>query len=261
MEQLHFRFTTKLDFDSDVKNHYFTLKCIPKSNVRQRIESCNIQITPDTDIFYHTDSFGNTTVNGSIIRPHGSFEFAVEGSAVTGLDVFEEFEPDEVKCAYYKYHTGYTRPGECLENYFRSLELSDSMGVYDKVTAIMHAVNRDLIYEKKVTDITTSAEQAMSLGKGVCQDYAHIMLALCRMAGIAARYTVGIMKGEGESHAWVEALCKGYWYGFDPTNDLLVDGNYIKISSGRDYSDCIVNKGQFIGSAGQHTTVTASVTK
>lgn len=260
MEQLHFRFTTRLELDSEVKNHYFTLKCIPKSNVRQRIESCNITITPDADIFYNTDSFGNITVSGSIIPPHSSFEFTVEGSAAAGLDVFEELEDDEIKCAYYKYHTGYTRPGKYLEEYFKSLDLTQCKSTYDKVTAIMHAINRDLVYEKKITDISTSAEQAMSIGKGVCQDYAHIMLALCRMSGIAVRYTVGIMKGEGESHAWVEALCKNRWYGFDPTNNLLVDGNYIKISSGRDYSDCIINKGQFIGNASQHTIVAASVT-
>lgn len=173
--------------------------------------------------------------------------------------MFEDFDADEIKNAYYKYHTIYTRPGEKLQEYFDSLGLEDIIGTYEKVAKIMCSVNRDFCYEKNVTTISTTAEEAMTLGRGVCQDYAHIMISLCRMAGIPARYTVGIMKGEGESHAWVEALCKGYWYGFDPTNNWLTDGNYIKISSGRDYSDCIVNKGKFTGSANQKNTVSAVV--
>lgn len=259
MEQLHFRFTTKLDFDSEVKNHVFTLKCIPKGNARQRVDNCKLEINPHTDFFYSTDSYGNSVVNGSISIPHDHFEFTVEGYVTAGLEVYEDFEPNELKNAYYKYHTDYTRPGEKLKEYFDSLRLNDAMGAYEKATKIMSSVNRDFCYEKKVTTISTVAEEAMTFGKGVCQDYAHIMISLCRMAEIPARYTVGLMKGEGESHAWVEALCKGYWYGFDPTNNWLTDGNYIKISSGRDYSDCIVNKGKFIGMANQKSTVSAVV--
>ena len=56
-----------------------------------------------------------------------------------------------------------------------------------------------------------------------------------------------LMRGEGVTHAWIEALCKGYWYGFDPTNNLLVNDDYIKFSHGRDYEDCLVNKGFFTG--------------
>ena len=81
----------------------------------------------------------------------------------------------------------------------------------------------------------------------MCQDYAHIMLSLLRMEGIPARYVVGMMTGEGSSHAWVEALCNGYWYGFDPTNNKLVNADYIRVSCGRDSADCSVIRGNFYG--------------
>ena len=67
------------------------------------------------------------------------------------------------------------------------------------------------------------------------------------MENIPARYVVGMMLGEGASHAWVEAFCRGYWYGFDPTNNKLVNDEYIKVSYGRDSSDCPVIKGNFYG--------------
>jgi transglutaminase-like putative cysteine protease len=72
-----------------------------------------------------------------------------------------------------------------------------------------------------------------------------VYIAILRMAGIPARYTVGMMQGEGESHAWAEANCNGYWYGIDPTNALLINESYIKISHGRDYGDCMISRGIF----------------
>ena len=99
----------------------------------------------------------------------------------------------------------------------------------------------------------------MKLKKGVCQDYAHILIALLRMMRIPARYVVGMMIGEGFSHAWVEMEADGRWYGLDPTNDVLVGENYIKISHGRDYNDCIVNKGVFTGMASQKQDISVIV--
>jgi transglutaminase-like putative cysteine protease len=81
------------------------------------------------------------------------------------------------------------------------------------------------------------------------------MISILRRAGIPARYVVGMMKGEGFSHAWVEAVISGVWVGFDPTNDNLVDDTYIKISSGRDYQDCIVNRGFFNGCVTQKQNI------
>jgi transglutaminase-like putative cysteine protease len=87
------------------------------------------------------------------------------------------------------------------------------------------------------------------------------MIALLRMSGIPARYVVGMMMGEGFSHAWVEALIDGEWIGFDPTNDKNVDDTYIKISNGRDYQDCIVNRGVFYGCVTQNQNIKVIVSE
>lgn len=71
------------------------------------------------------------------------------------------------------------------------------------------------------------------LGQGVCQDYAHIFLALLNLAGIPARYVTGLLIGEGASHAWVEVLHHGAWYGLDPTNDAPVLTDYINMGNQR----------------------------
>ncbi len=110
------------------------------------------------------------------------------------------------------------------------------------------------------TDARTTAEQAFQKGEGVCQDYAHCALALLRYYHIPCRYAAGIICGEGESHAWIEAECNGYLYGFDPTNNLLVSDGYLKFSGGRDAADCAVNRGVFKGVVTQRQTVFAEMT-
>ena len=79
------------------------------------------------------------------------------------------------------------------------------------------------------------------------------------MAGIPARYVVGMMIGEGYTHAWVEIYTGEGWYGLDPTNNLHIDDYYIKIAHGRDYADCIVDRGIFNGFTNQQQEIVVSV--
>ena len=119
-----------------------------------------------------------------------------------------------------------------------------------------------LQYAHNVTDIHTTAAQALALGQGVCQDYAHIMLALCHLCSLPARYVSGHMLGEGGTHAWVEVLLPtperhdvAMTIPFDPTNRKLVDFNYLSIAVGRDYYDIAPTSGTFRAAyRGQLTT-------
>lgn len=110
-----------------------------------------------------------------------------------------------------------------------------------------------------MTTVQTTAEQAFAADAGVCQDYAHILLSLCRIQHIPCRYVVSLLLGEGASHAWTKIWDSGRWYALAPTNDLIVDDQHIEIFSGRDYQDCIINQGLFIGQARQEQQVCASV--
>ena len=85
------------------------------------------------------------------------------------------------------------------------------------------------------------------------------MAALCRLNGLPARYVSGMLIGEGFSHAWVEVFCNGRWYGFDPTNDVLVTDSHIKIGVGRDAYDCQINRGIIKGGGSQTQTVEVKV--
>jgi transglutaminase-like putative cysteine protease len=119
-----------------------------------------------------------------------------------------------------------------------------------------------------VTDVTTSIEQIVAGRQGVCQDFAHLLLGMCRAIGIPSRYASGYIverdqsgagtpsRGVGASHAWVEAFTPTHgWRGFDPTNNLVANDYYVKIAVGRDYSDVPPTRGTYHGGPDEHLSV------
>ena len=193
--------------------------------------------------------FGSRRIYGCIDSPHTDFTIAVSGKVKTGLEIFEEFCEDPLESAVFRVQSGLTQPGPAIRAFHDSLDLCGS--AYDRAMAIRKAVHEAFSYQPGATSAHESGEDAFARKQGVCQDYAHVMLSLLRMEGIPARYVAGMLLGEGASHAWVEAQCGGYWYGFDPTNDLLVDDGYVRVSCGRDSADCAVIRGTFYGLAAQ----------
>jgi transglutaminase-like putative cysteine protease len=113
-----------------------------------------------------------------------------------------------------------------------------------------------ITYQIGVTGVQTPAAMALHLGKGVCQDYAHMMLAVLRLLKIPARYVSGHLLGEGAPHAWIEALVEGVnvpgqpeVIAYDPTHHRRAGLNYITVAVGRDYADVAPTSGTFVGPA------------
>lgn len=259
MKELHFDYHMKLSFDSPVEKHRFTLKCIPRSSQRQEITEIEADIFPREFLSASEDSFGNSCIYGYSEGKHDHFYARVTGKARTGLSPWESAR-EEHRIGIYKYQTDYTRPGPALLAFAGTFSFAPGMSAFEKADAFMRRLHGSFQYVQGATDIHTTAEQAMALGQGVCQDYSHILLSLCRMEKIPARYVVGMLMGEGLSHAWVEVCSEGRWYALDPTNNLIVDDQHIRISKGRDYSDCIINQGIFTGLAAQKQEVSVTVT-
>lgn len=112
-------------------------------------------------------------------------------------------------------------------------------------------VYRTMKYGSGATDVTTDASQALATGQGLCQDFAHLMIALCREAELPARYVSGHMLGEGGSHAWVEVLLPSHKsaelevFAIDPTNQRRPNMKYIAVATGRDYNDVAPTSGSY----------------
>lgn len=260
MKELEFQYSMNITFAQPIENHRFTLKCIPKSNDRQKITQFDIDVYPKEFLSMDEDSFWNSCIYGYSKELHNHFSIRFSGHAQTGISDYEE-TGDLFKVGIYKYQTDYTMPGECILRFAEALSFTDSFSNYDKAMLIMTSLYEHFQYVQGVTTIYTTAEEAMKLGKGVCQDYSHIMLSLCRLFHIPSRYVVGMLMGEGLSHAWVEIFDHGTWIALDPTNHLIVSEDHIKISSGRDYRDCTINQGLFTGNTTQKQDVSVIVTE
>lgn len=262
MKKLSFHYNMKLVFDSPVSDHHFSLKCIPQSDEMQHIQIDTASVFPKEFLSDGRDSFGNFYLFGLSSAPHLSFEAQISGRAVTGLS-------DSIPLAQgaasglYRFPTAYTAPGPSVRAFYREIAPSPAAGsgedAFLTARILMRKLHEHFPYQSGITGVHTTAEEAMQLGAGVCQDYAHILISLCQLAGIPARYAAGLLIGEGASHAWTEIAVNGRWYGLDPTGAVPVTDSHIKLAVGRNSSDCQLNRGIFRGSAGQTQSVTAAV--
>lgn len=253
MKNLFFDYYMQIDYSVVVSKCNYTIKCIPENNIRQKIENIEIDMYPKSTICYGRDGLGNKQIYGSNDVDHKTFYFHITGNATTGVGVGEEAE-DDCKTMIFRHPHGLNVAGERIQRYFDRIinELSLGEDAYANAVAIMDRLHSDFSYKQFVTNTDTSAEEAFSLGCGVCQDYAHIFISLLHLAGVPARYVTGLIIGEGASHAWVEILNDGYWYGLDPTNNIPVTTDHIRIGVGRDAKDCMINRGIMHG-GGLHT--------
>lgn len=114
-------------------------------------------------------------------------------------------------------------------------------------------VHRAITYEHGVTTVRTTAAEALAGGRGVCQDSAHVMLALCHIVGLPARYVSGHLLGQGGTHAWVEAVVPraqgAVAIAFDPCNGRRAGSGYVTVATGRDYTDVAPASGSYVGTS------------
>lgn len=260
MKKLRFEFSTELLFEGNVTEHCFTLRCVPFSDGRQLVSEPKCEILPHCgSIWRSRDSFGNPLICGRIPEAHSSFSFNVTGEAEIVNSDFISGNAHPV----YGYFSPLTGAGESILEFRKKLlpKINVAENILQKAEVISEEIYSYMTYRKGVTKVNTAAEEAMEQGEGVCQDYAHIFLSLCRSVGIRCRYVSGLACENGETHAWAEISDGGKWYGIDPANNRRINENYIKICHGRDYSDCPIERGIYIGNCGSSQKIFSFVSE
>ena len=243
-----------LEFSEPVREHYFSLRCVPHSDGVQTVQVDSRYIDPADDLSESMDGFGNCLYSGRCVENHRRFYCEVMGRAQ--VDQLQR-QPEECH-GMYRYPTVLTGFSPEIDAF---LAKHDTRGKnpFERGCVLMQALYDHFRYQPNTTTIATTAGQALGAGCGVCQDYAHIFIALCRRCGIPARYVAGMMLGEGATHSWAEIHDGRRWIGFDPTHNRFVDDIYIKAAHGRDYRDCSMERGIFVGAASQRQKIYVSV--
>jgi transglutaminase-like putative cysteine protease len=259
--------TTVFAYDEPIAEAYTELRLRPQDDGGQRCSSFLLNAEPpEIDVQQYADPFGNTVHNFDVLEPHDRLTLVATSGVFTpdgfidtpgALTMLEQHD--------YRSPTSYT---PSLAGRMPELDQGDDSGstVAERTRALMGAVSKRLVYERGVTDVQTTADEVIALGRGVCQDFAHVLIAACRTAGIPARYVSGYLydaeaqAGHAASHAWVDVFSDDRgWLSFDPTHDREQNDRYVRVAVGRDYSDVPPTRGVYRGSATEKLTVSVRV--
>lgn len=259
---------TTFHYHAPVTDSVNTLHLEPRPFSFQETLSATVRVLPATRLRRFTDLFQNVTHHFEVSNAHGKLEIE---SRIKVRNLPLEI-PDTAKAMTL---AGYQEP-VTREQTWQFLQESRWVSkhpdiwkqavdiiygrttVFEKAVAIMNWVHGEFRYDPGVTTSSTHLEEAFYLRAGVCQDFTHVMLGLCRTVDIPARYASGYLYngprdslvGAQASHAWCEVFFPGTgWIGFDPTNDTLADERYVKIAVGRDYEDVAPVRGSYYGTA------------
>ncbi len=234
-----YSYSTIFRYFPSVERHSFRLRYLPMACCWQAPECNNLEITPATHLHESIDSQGNSLQWGEIVAPHDSLIIESRG-VVAQIDRYREYGiPNPI----YYVSTPLTRTDADIMDAYS--EVYGYREVFERAAYIMARTHELIEYAPGVTDWRDSALTSWHKKKGVCQDMAQIMIAVCRKIGIAARYVAGLIEGEGQTHAWVEVSDGQVWLPFDPTHNRCPETGYMKISHGRDARDCATVRGHF----------------
>lgn len=267
---------TKYEYDRAVKESVNEIKIYPFNNPAQHVLYHEINITGNPDVMVSTDYWGNRTGMFNLMPLHT--ELVIESKLIVqqhhpGQDIksfygnFEQLN-EEVRKDLLLIELSRSEKAH-LQDEIKAIaeETQISQAVMEVVENCSHFIFQNFQYVKGITTIETTVEEILNHRSGVCQDFAHVMLEILRYLQIPGRYVSGYicpnkngMRGEGATHAWVEAWIPGYgWAGIDPTNNIWVSNRHVKLAVGRNFNDCSPIKGSLKGLAKQSLSVYVSV--
>jgi transglutaminase-like putative cysteine protease len=264
---------TVFSYTGQVVESQNELRACPLTDDCQRLLDYRVTVAPAARVFSHVDYWGTRVDSFGIRRPHTTMEVVAEASVETrprplptAAPRFEALARPDFVDAHIEYlqtdsHTDFGEGVSAAAERQRELAGPDVVGV---VLSVHRFVGATLAYQVGATEVGTPVEDVLAGGAGVCQDYAHLAVAMCRSLGIPARYVSGYLFTDDDAvgldarsdavmvqtHAWFEAAVPGWgWLALDPTNGQLVGERHVTIGHGRSYDDVQPQRGVFLGPA------------
>jgi len=264
--RLSLRHLTRFEYNGPVQDSFNDVRLCPVSDPLQRCDAFSLRLDPEVPVHSYHDFYLNRVDHFDLHHPHDFLE--VEAHSLV------ETRPDPRGPVTQAYPPALLDDPTVPENYFDFLadshfvtldpevwrEAIDVLpsgvtDLWEDARALARHLFRSFTYVPTATHAGTRVPEVLRLRRGVCQDYAHVLLAFCRTQGIPARYVSGYFFDAARppdqpeaSHAWVEIFLPGYgWKGIDPTHDCLADTRYVKLAVGRDYADIRPVNGTYRG--------------
>ena len=264
-------YCTVFTYEEPASESQNELRAAPVTNEHQRLIDYRVTVDPPARVLSYHDAWGTRVDAFGVRKPHTSMEVLAEASVETSPQpltavaprmeslVDAEFAEDHVA---YLFSDEHTDAGPAVRDAAKLQSDLAGDDVVSTVLAVHRFVGRNLTYTPGSTDIGIAVDDVLTSGMGVCQDYSHLAVAMCRSLGIPARYVSGYLFTEDDSagadtssdtvvvqtHAWFEAAIPGGgWLALDPTNGQNVGERHVKIGHGRSYDDVQPLRGAFLG--------------
>jgi len=288
--KLQIRHETLYKYAGTVSHSVNQLCIIPRDTLYQQCLNNKLRVDPvPENVYTWTDSFGNTQAHFSIEESHNKCTVESVSLVETSSAQMPALPSDESlwqskenlrndksddglfasKCLLPSKHVKRLSGTQDLTTEL----LNKSGAVTDFAEQLMNWIYKEFEYDPAFSTVVTTGQKAWDAKRGVCQDFAHVALAILREAGIPARYVSGYLEtlpppgqkklqGSDASHAWFSVYCPNHgWYDFDPTNNKRPDKQYVTTAWGRDYSDVAPLKGVVYGGGSQTVSVSVDVNR
>jgi transglutaminase-like putative cysteine protease len=278
MPRFDIQHITKYTYEGPVRDSANQIILFPVKDEYQEVLKHELTITGEPVVDVHKDYYGNEIGNFTHAEPHSLLTIDSHVEVITkprpALKDEAEKEAQWAHLEELRWQVPYidflkqetfasfaeVLASVCPEKARRQTPLQAAL-------QLRNYVYEQFKYIKGITSVESTLDEVWKLKAGVCQDFAHILLVLLHQIGIPARYVSGYicpnrngMRGEGATHAWIEAyIPNNGWVGLDPTNNCVADDLHVRLAVGRSFSDCSPVKGTYKGTAGQKLEVGVSV--
>jgi transglutaminase-like putative cysteine protease len=276
------RHKTTFLYEPAVRESVMEVRMEPRSEANQRCLSFRLNVDPPANVMNYRDFAGNTVHHFNLAGSHTQLTITAQSTVdvqtspaprasdagdwadldalIASGDYWEMLLPSE-----------FSRPTEALGHLAAELKCERRDSPLALLTELNEGIYKLFAYVPNSTKVDSPIDEALRTRQGVCQDFAHIMIALARPLQIPCRYVSGYLfhrdpkqekdrSLEGASHAWVEALVPGLgWVAFDPTNNLIGADRHIHVAIGRDYADVPPTRGVYKGEANSKLSVAVTV--
>jgi transglutaminase-like putative cysteine protease len=266
---------TGYQYGEPVRDSFNEVRLKPVTNRDQTVESFLLKVLPPARLQHYLDFYSNVVHHFEIPEPHQTLH--VESTVVVNMHPQPPLDEAARPCPLDGIEAA-CRGERCFdflqtsryveiepETWRHAVDATQGQeDAWQAALAIMRHIYGLLKYEPNSTAVHTHAREVLDQKRGVCQDFAHVMIGMCRSLKIPALYVSGYLATETASatHAWVEVFVPGHgWRGMDPTHNRQTDETYIKIAIGRDYADVAPVSGHYRGTLEREMKVEVSVTR
>ncbi len=275
------RHVTRHRYETAVSESVMEVRKCPLSIGHQRCLNFTLTVSPNATVFAYDDSMGNTVNHFDVPQPHRQLSVTAEAlvevkefTTLPGSLGMESWETLKAETSGFEFldfllPSPLIRPSRLLGEFYEQVGPQPDEDPLNFLRRLQNEIATRFAYVPQSTQVDSPVDIVLDSKEGVCQDFAHIMVGVARLAQIPARYVSGYLHHRSDlsdrssrdaTHAWAEAFLPGLgWVGFDPTNNILAQERHIRTSLGRDYRDVPPTRGVYRGQPASELSVAVQV--